>query len=111
MKIFLGLVPFALMLGACSLMESMGLATPAGDPTPAGESLNELVKGMTGLDVVKLVGVVKGATVLGTDRGRQNLKDAFDPNSGLKGTMQALSAIFLGTHTSKTAASQKPAGD
>ena len=97
-------LPLLLVVTGCATMEAMGLwDTGTGTPTPQGDALNSLVRGLTGLDVLDIWGGVKGVTTLGTKRGRDNLKAAFSPKAGLKGTAQALSAILLGTHTPEAA--------
>ena len=108
MNKFYAHLPLILLLGGYAAMEAMSLSTPAGDPTPAWSGLNELARGLTGIDVVKIWGASKGAEMLFTKRGRDNAVNAFNPKTGLKGTVQSLSSIFLGVHSPESAKGAAP---
>ena len=96
-------LPLILLLGGCAAMEALGLSTPEGDPTPMAEAASDAIKSLTGVDILGLY--ITGKALL-TKRGRDNVKNAFSPKSGLKGTAGSLAAILLGSHSPDSAKDQ-----
>jgi len=99
MKTVYALSPLILFLGGCAAMQWLGMADATGEPTAAGHAANELVRGLTGMDILKVWGATKGAEALFTKRGLENTANLMNPASSWKGTMWSLLALVAGTHT------------
>lgn len=84
-----------LTIAGCGLMKSLGLSDEAGQPTPTAESLDAVVKGMSGFSILALW---KAGEALFTSRGRDNLKNVFS-KTGFVSTLQSIMAVLFGSHT------------
>jgi len=92
----IAVLPLILLLGGCAVMEALGLATPAGDPTPAAEAASGFFASLTGIDILAMW---KAGEAVMTQRGRDNLKNIVSPKTGAKSTGQSLLSLAIGVHT------------
>lgn len=102
-------LPLILFLGGCSAMQWLGMADATGEPTAAGHAANEVVRGLTGMDVLKVWGATKGAEALFTKRGLQNTANLLNPASSWPGTWKSLAALVGLFHTPAEAKSETQA--
>jgi len=104
MKRLIPYLPLLFLLSGCAWAESMGLWDSAtGTPTAAGVGLNETVRQLTGLDYLKVFGMVRTYDALGTKRGLQNMATLLNPGAEWPATRQSFWALLLGWHTPEEA--------
>jgi hypothetical protein len=92
-------IGLAVLLAGCGAMQAMGLADAMGEPTETAHAANAIVQGVTGVDILKVWGAVKGAEALFTKRGLENTANVFSPAASWKSTMWSLAALVVGAHT------------
>lgn len=92
-------VLFPLFLVGCGLMQSMGLADAAGEPTEAGRTVDALVTTATGISPLAAIGMWEAGKAMLTKRGLENVSNVANPHSSWKSTMWSILATIGLAHT------------